>query len=360
MNVVLQNVSGIPSAIRFALGCCTCWFLTSCVSAGKYDEMEAAKLQQERRADSLQMIVHDLLATVTRLDANIAERAADTIELHSTLHRQSRQIDSLLSLLTDMTDRMTMLTGNYNQLKANTTREAQKLLNNLEQAQQELRDKQQQQREAASQLKIKDSALTKAQHDIRTREQRLKDVEQKLQAREQTLVQLRNKISDALTGFKEGDLAVEKKNGRILISLSNRLLFASGSAEIEKNGKQALRQVAVALNKQTDVSIMVEGHTDDAKVQNLGAIKDNWDLSVLRSTEVIRFLTQECKVDPRRITASGRAEYAPAIEGSTPEIRAKNRRTEIIITPKLEELMEAMFPAGKQTPAQSGRTTQTK
>ncbi len=316
--------------------------LSSCVSAGKYDEMEAAKNNQQERADSLQTMLQQMTKTLVQLDANVSERSADSAQLHEIITKQALQIDSLARMLGDLTDRFTALAGNYNQLKATNAKETQKLLNSLEKVQQEVIEKQGQQRETSSQLKTKDSVLARLQKDLAAREQRLKDVEQKLQARDAALRSLRSKIAEALAGVKEGDLTVEMKNGRVYVSLSNRLLFASGSTEIEKGGKAALKQLSAALNKQSDINIIVEGHTDDAKVSNLGAIKDNWDLSVMRSTEVIRFLTQDGKLDAKRITASGRGEYAPVEAGSTPEIRAKNRRTDIVLTPKLDELFDIL------------------
>jgi len=307
--------------------------VSSCVSAAKYDEMEASRNALQQRADSLSKVVSAMTRTIVRLDANIAERAQDSAQLRATIARQQGQIDSVNRLAAELLDRYTALSSTYNQLKASSTKETQKLLASLEKSQQDLNERKQEQRD-------KDSTLSRLQRDLVAREQRLKEVEQKLQARDAALKTLRSRVADALVGLKEGDLTLETKNGKVYVSLSNRLLFASGSTQIEAAGKNALKQLAAALNRQPDINVMVEGHTDDAKVTNLGALKDNWDLSVMRSTEVIRFLANEGKIDPKRITAAGRGEYAPLEAGSTPEIRAKNRRTEIILTPKLDELFD--------------------
>jgi chemotaxis protein MotB len=116
------------------------------------------------------------------------------------------------------------------------------------------------------------------------------------------------------------------------------LLFPSGSIVIDEKGKQALQQLAAVLNKEPDINIAVEGHTDDKKVINLGPIKDNWDLSVMRATSVTRYLTETEKVDPKRLTATGKSQYQPIDPANTDEARAKNRRIEIVLTPKLDEL----------------------
>ncbi|MBC8042855.1 MAG: flagellar motor protein MotB [Rhizobacter sp.] len=174
------------------------------------------------------------------------------------------------------------------------------------------------------------------------REKRLKELEEKLAARDASMDKLRQTLSDALLGFKESGLTVSVKDGKVYVSLSNQLLFASGKTEINKKGQEALLDVSKVLAKQSDINILVEGHTDNAPVGNLGAIKDNWDLSVLRSTEVIRYLTTEGALDAKRITASGHAEFMPLTGNGSSDGRAKNRRTELVLTPKLDELYDLM------------------
>ena len=142
----------------------------------------------------------------------------------------------------------------------------------------------------------------------------------------------------ALLGFQQNGLSVDIRNGKVYVSLTDKLLFPSGSIVIDARGKMALEQLAAVLNKEPDINIAVEGHTDDKKVLNLGQIKDNWDLSVLRATSVCRYLTEVEKVDANRLTATGKSEYQPIDPANTAEARAKNRRIEIVLTPKLDEL----------------------
>jgi len=174
--------------------------------------------------------------------------------------------------------------------------------------------------------------------DLKKREARLKEVEDILRKRDEATNALKNKLQQALLGFQQNGLTVDIRNGKVYVSLTDKLLFPSGSIVIDARGKQALQQLAAVLNKEPDINIAVEGHTDNKKVVNLGQIKDNWDLSVLRATSVARYLTEVENVDPHRITATGKSEYQPVDTANTPEALAKNRRIEIVLSPKLDEL----------------------
>jgi chemotaxis protein MotB len=182
------------------------------------------------------------------------------------------------------------------------------------------------------------SKVTALSSDLKKREARLKEVEDALHKRDEATNALKNKLQAALLGFQQNGLTVDIRNGKVYVSLTDKLLFPSGSIIIDARGKMALGQLAAVLNKEPDINIAVEGHTDDKKVINLGQIKDNWDLSVLRSTSVCRYLTEVERIDPHRLTATGKSEYQPIDPANTIEARTKNRRIEIILTPKLDEL----------------------
>lgn len=186
---------------------------------------------------------------------------------------------------------------------------------------------------ATSQSEI--SALSKS---LQEREARLKEVEEILRKRDEATNALKNKLQQALLGFQKSGLSVDIRNGNVYVSLTDKLLFNTGSIVIDEKGKQALQELAKVLKTQPDINISVEGHTDNQRVNNLGQIKDNWDLSVLRATSVVRYLTDEQKIENTRITATGKGEYQPLAQGSTPEIRSRNRRIEIVLSPKLDEL----------------------
>ncbi len=180
--------------------------------------------------------------------------------------------------------------------------------------------------------------LNKVAADLKKREARLQEVEDILRKRDEATNALKNKLQQALLGFQQSGLAVDVRNGKVYVSLTDKLLFPSASIVIDDKGKQALKQLAAVLNKEPDINLAIEGHTDNQKVANLGQIKDNWDLSVLRATSVSRYLTEVEKIEPKRITATGKGEFQPVDQAATPEARAKNRRIEIVLTPRLDEL----------------------
>ncbi len=184
------------------------------------------------------------------------------------------------------------------------------------------------------------SEINKLSDDLKKREQRLKEVEEVLRKRDESTNQLKEKLQQALLGFTKSGLTVEIKNGKVYVSLTDKLLFPSGSIIIDEKGRQALTQLANVLKEQSDINIAVEGHTDTQKIKNLGQIKDNWDLSVLRSTSVVRYLTENEKVDGVRMTATGKGEFQPLGSNSTADGRSKNRRIEIVLSPKLDELYD--------------------
>ncbi|HVW96551.1 MAG TPA: OmpA family protein [Mucilaginibacter sp.] len=187
-------------------------------------------------------------------------------------------------------------------------------------------------------LSASSSKVSELSADLKKREARLQEVEAALHKRDEATNALRDKLQQALLGFQQSGLSVDIRNGKVYVSLTDKLLFPSGSIVIDSRGKQALTQLAAVLNKEPDINIAVEGHTDDQKVINLGHIKDNWDLSVLRATSVCRYLTEVEMVDPHRLTATGKSEYQPIDSDNSAAARAKNRRIEIVLSPKLDEL----------------------
>ena len=182
------------------------------------------------------------------------------------------------------------------------------------------------------------SKVNELSTDLQKREARLKEVEEILRKRDEATNALRDKLQKALLGFQQSGLSVDIRNGKVYVSLTDKLLFPSGSIVIDEKGKQALKQLALVLNKEPDINIAVEGHTDNKKVVNLGQIKDNWDLSVLRATSVSRYLTEVENIDPHRLTTTGKGEFQPIDTANTAEALSKNRRIEIVLSPKLDEL----------------------
>lgn len=184
------------------------------------------------------------------------------------------------------------------------------------------------------------SEINKLSENLKKREARLQEVEEILRKRDEATQALKDKLQKALLGFQQSGLSVDIRNGNVYVSLTDKLLFNTGSIIIDEKGRQALQELATVLKTQPEINISVEGHTDNQRVVNLGQIKDNWDLSVLRATSVVRYLTEVQKIENSRITATGKGQYQPIENGSAPEALSKNRRIEIVLSPKLDQLYE--------------------
>ncbi|MBS1438712.1 MAG: OmpA family protein [Alistipes sp.] len=192
--------------------------------------------------------------------------------------------------------------------------------------------------ETASMLK----ELETSQMALNERSRRVNELEAMLRSREEAINAIRRKVTDALTGFDGKGLSISIKNGNVYVSMDDKLLFRSGSFEIDPNGARAVHDLATVLAQNPDINVMVEGHTDDVPYRPNGQLRDNLDLSAKRATTVVRLLLENKGIAPSRIIAAGRGESLPVASGKTSEARAKNRRTEIILTPKLDELMQLM------------------
>lgn len=193
----------------------------------------------------------------------------------------------------------------------------------------------------SEELKSKSDLLTEKERLLAEREKSLKELQAIISRQDSVSKRLNDILRKALLGFKADELSVEMKNGKVYVSMSDKLLFKSGSAAVESKGVEALAVLAGVLVKNSDIEIAVEGHTDNVPMRGT-TIKDNWDLSVMRATSIVRILTQEYAVSPLSVTASGRGEFMPRASNDTPEGRASNRRTEIILSPKLDEVMKLL------------------
>lgn len=183
------------------------------------------------------------------------------------------------------------------------------------------------------------------QKQLAEEQQRLLELRRLLQQQRDAVENLRKKMADALVGFNSNELSVFTKNGRVYVSMQESLLFPSGSAVVNEKGKAALQTVAQALNNNPDINVVVEGHTDSIPIRR--TFEDNWALSVARATSIVRLLTNTYAVDPVRVTASGRSYFEPVDTNSTPEGRARNRRTEIILAPKLDQILQLLEQTGE-------------
>lgn len=185
------------------------------------------------------------------------------------------------------------------------------------------------------------SLLSQKMKELDEREGTINELQDMINAQNEKVQKLLNSVKDALLGFGSDELTVREKDGKVYVAISDKLLFESGSAKVDKRGKEALAKLAEVLNKQTDIDVYIEGHTDSKPIHT-AQFQDNWDLSVIRATSVVRILTKDYGVNPLQIQPCGRGEYLPVADNETAEGRSKNRRTEIIMAPKLDKLYQML------------------
>jgi chemotaxis protein MotB len=178
------------------------------------------------------------------------------------------------------------------------------------------------------------------QQNLQAQQKRLQDLQNLLDQQRKKTEELKNKMINALVGYNDSDLTITQNNGKVYISLSEKFLFPSGSAVVNPTGKEALSKLANVLIANPDIAVNIEGHTDSIPIR--GKFEDNWALSTARATSVVRILVNDYKVDPTRVIASGHAWFDPVDTNATPEGRARNRRTEIILSPKLDEIYKLL------------------
>lgn len=242
--------------------------------------------------------------------------------------------DNLCKTLETRNNEIITLNKNISDLK-NSVQSIDKQYNDL------LNDNMTQAEQYNTALKLKTEELNAKEKLLQERENALRELQQTIARQDSITRRLNDILRNALLGFQSDELSVEIKNGKVYVSMSDKLLFKSGSASVEVKGKEALKVLAEVLDKNPDIDILVEGHTDNVPIRN-AVYKDNWDLSVARATSIVRILTDDYKIDPTRLTASGRGEFLPRATNATPEGRASNRRTEIILSPKLDEIMQLL------------------
>lgn len=183
--------------------------------------------------------------------------------------------------------------------------------------------------------------LSEKMKELDEREQTINQLQEMIDEQTRKVQDLLNSVKEALLGFNSDELTVTEKNGKVYVAMSDKLLFQSGSATVDKRGKEALAKLADVLNKQNDIDVYIEGHTDSKPIHN-ARFSDNWDLSVIRATSVVRILTTDYGVNPLQIQPCGRGEYMPVADNETAEGRSKNRRTEIIMAPRLDKLIQML------------------
>jgi chemotaxis protein MotB len=265
------------------------------------------------------------------------EKEASTVQqdIATAQNERDKAVDDYNKISTKYTE----LQNAQEDLIKGNVKETQKLLTELQTAQENLQKKEDLLRQLEQNLDTKKASLDELTFELDKRNARLAELEKILDAQKKIVQDLKSKVSEALLGFENNGLTVTMKNGKVYVSLDEKLLFKSASWDIDANGKNALKKLAGVLEKNQDIQVMIEGHTDNIPYNpGNSQLKDNWDLSVKRATTVIRVLLEGSTIDAKRLTASGRSQYLPVDERNTDDARQKNRRTEIILTPDLTEL----------------------
>jgi chemotaxis protein MotB len=271
-------------------------------------------------------------------DSNITKTNTELQELHDRTRKLATDTTNLGTDLRAKSAKLEQMDKEYNQLNAyykNLLTSSGKLNRDMAQQQEQLLAIQS---NLDRTRKMNDSLSV----SLNEREKKVKELENIMAAKDQAVQKLKNSISNALLNFKENDLTVKVKNGKVYVSLAEQLLFASGSTNVDAKGVSALQQLAKALKDQRDIHIMVEGHTDNVPISKKSQyMDDNWDLSVMRATAITKILTKG-GLSPKQITAAGKGEFSPLTANDSPQNKSKNRRTEIIITPNLDELFKIL------------------
>jgi chemotaxis protein MotB len=313
----------------------------SCVTGKKYKSLQDTSKQYMNERDEfktdnigLEMANRELETKTTDLEKQISTL---TGEINKTRSERDNAIDEYNRLSTKYSD----LQNAQDELVRGNVRETQKLLTELQAAQQNLQSKEDLLRQLEQTLDTKKASLDELTFELEKRNARLVELEKILDAQKKIAQDLKNKVSEALLGFENNGLTVTMKNGKVYVSLDEKLLFKSASWEIDANGRNALKKLAGVLEKNPDIQITIEGHTDNVPYNpGSGQLRDNWDLSVKRATTVVRVLLEGSNIDPKRLTAAGRSEYLPVDARNTSDARQKNRRTEVVLTPDLSELYD--------------------
>ena len=306
---------------KISLGLLIIALSTSCVSKKIYNDLESkyADLKRENRSVSDENT--DLLKAKSQLEL-------DQEALNKEFTKVKSEREKLQADYAALNNKMDVLKDSYSALEKNSS--------------ESLKANMAKNRELLEQLGSKEKALALEQELLNKNNQRLQELEALIAAKEESMRKLKETLSNALNSFEGKGLTVEQKNGKVYVSMENKLLFNSGSWAVGSEGKKAVVEVGKVLGDNPDISVLIEGHTDDDPFGGSGPIVDNWDLSTKRATSIVAILSENQNINKQNLTAAGRGEFSPLASNATAEGKAKNRRIEIILTPKLDEIAEML------------------
>ncbi len=309
----------------------TLFMLGGCVPANRFHDLEERYNNSRAENRRIQAQLADCREQEKSMDVELKQLRpeaealkTDTQELGQRLRRLQQRHD----LYIEQTEA----------LMEGKTEETRAVMMRLQETQADLQRREDELQKAMQEMQAKENSLNALNAIVSEKEQRVNELESILHRQDSVVQALRQTVSGALLGFQDEGLSVEIRNGKVYVSLEESLLFATGSTSVDNRGERALGELARVLEQSPDINIMIEGHTDDVPFRPGGTIRDNWELSVLRATAIVRILLKHGDIDPQRLMAAGRGEHHPLETERTPEARARNRRTEIILTPQLDEL----------------------
>lgn len=303
---------------------------TSCVSMKEYEKLQAQYNQANKNLTLSKQEMQEVREENAELVRQNQNMTATLNDLNSEQQKCKETVTTLNRAIADLQLQYDTTVENYMQQLTGKNRDLSKTSQLLEQRTRELNEKEAAFRTREQQLQERQSQLE--EQEAATREA--------LAAKERELESVRGAVAKALVGFSDMGLNVETKEGKVYVSMEDKLLFASGSWTVSPKGVEAIKMLAQVLEENKDLNIMVEGHTDNDAYHGSTAVKDNWDLSVMRATAIVKLLLKHGPtINPARIEACGHGEYAPRVPNTSAANKAVNRRTEIILTPQLSDLM---------------------
>ena len=314
-------------------------FSVSCVSGKKFSSLQDTSKQFMNERDAFKTDNIGLGMENKELKAKLASLEKQVGSAEHDIAAAQNERDKAVDDYNRISLKYTELQNSQEDLIKGNVKETQKLLSQLQEAQANLQKKEDLLRQLSANLDTKKASLDELTFELEKRNARLAELERILDAQKKIVQDLKSKVSEALLGFENNGLTVTMKNGKVYVSLDEKLLFKTASWDMDANGKNALKKLAGVLEKNPDIQVTIEGHTDNVPYNpGNSQLKDNWDLSVKRATTVIRVLLEGSRIDAKRLTAAGRSQYLPVDDRNTDDARQKNRRTEIVLTPDLTEL----------------------
>lgn len=313
---------------KISLVALTLVFAVSCVSPKVYKELEDkyANLKKEHR--QLSDDYETLQNAKTKLENSLSDLQRQYDETVATRDKLQSDYNALKSNYDNLTASYDALEKNSSAAIADNVKRNRELLAQLEAKEQA--------------LAAENARLQKLERDLADRSSRVAELENLIAAKDEAMRNLKDAISRALTDFEGKGLTIEQRDGKVYVSMENKLLFSSGSWAVNSQGREAVVQLGGVLADNPDIAVLIEGHTDNVPYKGNSSLSGNWDLSTKRATAIVNILRENAAINPENLTAAGRGEYAPVATNDTAEGKAKNRRIEVILTPKLDEITKLL------------------